>query len=68
MYIRDRPVVAELIQADFNKRSLKHELDLILDPTHRNRVFTDYFELEKKLGGIGASEHTAKLIYKDIKK
>jgi lipid-A-disaccharide synthase len=66
--IMDQPVVTELIQADFNKRSLKQELDLILDPTHRNRVFTDYFELEKKLGGIGASEHTAKLIYKDIKK
>jgi lipid-A-disaccharide synthase len=66
--IMDQPVVAELIQADFNKRRLKQELDLILDPTQRNRVFADYFELEKKLGGIGASEHTARLIYKDIKK
>ncbi|MEN8816583.1 MAG: lipid-A-disaccharide synthase [Nonlabens sp.] len=65
--IMDQPVVTELIQADFNKRKLKEELDLILDPTQRNRIFADYYELEKKLGGLGASEKTAELIYKDIK-
>lgn len=66
--IMDEPVVTELIQAEFNKRKLKQELDAILDPTQRNRIFADYYELEKKLGGIGASEKTASLIYKDIKK
>lgn len=66
--IMDQPVVTELIQSDFNKKKLQKELDLILDPTQRNRIFADYYELEKKLGGIGASENTAALIYKDIKK
>ncbi|WP_405369777.1 lipid-A-disaccharide synthase [Nonlabens sp. Asnod2-A12] len=66
--IMDEPVVTELIQGEFNKRKLKQELDAILDPTQRNRIFADYYELEKKLGGIGASENTASLIYKDIKK
>ena len=28
----------------------------------------DYFELEKKLGGKGASEKTAKLIYEAVQK
>jgi lipid-A-disaccharide synthase len=66
--IMDQPVVTELIQSDFNKKTLQKELDLILNPTQRNRIFTDYYELEKKLGGIGASENTAGLIYTDIKK
>lgn len=66
--IMDQPVVTELIQSNFNKKTLQKELDSILDPTQRNRIFTDYYELEKKLGGIGASENTAGLIYYDIKK
>jgi len=66
--IMDQPVVTELIQSHFNKKTLQKELDLILNPTQRNRIFTDYYELEKKLGGIGASENTAGLIYEDIKK
>jgi lipid-A-disaccharide synthase len=66
--IMDAPVVTELIQGEFKKNKLQQELSAILDPTHRNRVFADYYDLEKKLGGIGASEKTAGLIYKDIKK
>jgi lipid-A-disaccharide synthase len=66
--IMDQPVVTELIQSHFNKKTLQKELDLILNPTQRNRIFADYYELEKKLGGIGASENTAGLIYADIKK
>jgi lipid-A-disaccharide synthase len=65
--IMDQPVVTELIQKDFNSKRLKKELDLILDPTQRNRIFAHYYELEKKLGGIGASETTARLIYKTVK-
>jgi lipid-A-disaccharide synthase len=65
--VMDQPVVTELIQADFNKKRLKEELDLILDGTQRNRIFTDYYNLEKKLGGVGASEKTATLITDSIK-
>lgn len=58
----DREVVTELIQNDFNKINLERELYKILQPKHREQLFSDYFELEKKLGGKGASEKVAKLI------
>ena len=60
--ILDKEVVTELIQTDFNKKRLKEELEKILDHKNRERLFLDYFELEKKLGGKGASEKTANLI------
>lgn len=64
--IMDKEVVPELIQKDFNKKRLKQELEYILDPYKRAKLFLDYYDLEKKLGGKGASEKTAKLIYKSI--
>ena len=65
--IMDKEVVTELIQNDFNSERLKKELDTILDTNKREQMFLDYFELEKKLGGQGASQLTAKLIYNTIK-
>jgi lipid-A-disaccharide synthase len=65
--IMDREVVTELIQSDLTKKNLKKELAKILDSKHRKKLFLDYFELEKKLGGKGASEKTAKLIVKNLK-
>ena len=64
--IMDREVVRELIQKDFNRKNLGRALSRILDPMHREKIFSDYFELEQKLGGPGASEKTARLIYSDI--
>jgi lipid-A-disaccharide synthase len=64
--IMDREVVTELIQGDLNTKRLKKELEAILNPEKREQLFLDYYELEKKLGGKGASENTAKLIYKAI--
>lgn len=64
--IMDKEVVTELIQSDFNTKKLKKELDRILDKYERTKFFMAYYELEKKLGGRGASEKTAKLIYKAI--
>ena len=61
--IMNRPVVKELIQADFNKKNLKKELKKILSDEYREKMFLDYFDLERKLGGPGASEKTARLIY-----
>ncbi len=66
--IMDKEVVTELIQNDFNPNKLKEELNKILDPENRKTIFEAYFELERKLGGAGASEKTAQLIYKSIKK
>lgn len=65
--IMDKEVVTELIQNDFNKKRLKKELEIILDDKERSKIFVNYYELEKALGGKGASEKTAKLIYKSIK-
>ncbi|WP_142785190.1 lipid-A-disaccharide synthase [Changchengzhania lutea] len=65
--VMDKEVVTELIQNDFNKKRLKKELTKILDPSKRRQLFLDYFDLEKALGGKGASEKTAKLIYESIK-
>lgn len=65
--IMDREVVTELIQNDLTKRNLKKELSKILDENHREKLFLDYFELEKKLGGKGASEKVAKLIVANLK-
>ncbi|TRO67076.1 lipid-A-disaccharide synthase [Christiangramia sabulilitoris] len=64
--IMEREVVKELIQNDFNTKNLKAELKKILDEKNRKRIFSDYFELEQKLGGKGASKKTAGLIVKEI--
>ncbi len=66
--IMDKTVVTELIQNDFNKKRLKEELTRILDPYIRATMFLDYYELEKALGGRGASANTAKLIFGSLKK
>ncbi|WP_228850556.1 lipid-A-disaccharide synthase [Aegicerativicinus sediminis] len=64
--IMDKEVVTELIQHDFNEKRLKQELRNILDGANREEMFIEYFELEMKLGGKGASDKTAKLILESI--
>ncbi len=64
--IMNREVVKELIQSDLNTRQLKIELSTILEPKSREQLFLEYYELEQKLGGKGASEKTAKLIYNSL--
>ena len=65
--IMDKLVVTELIQADLNRKKLKAELSNILSDSKRESIFMDYFELEKKLGGVGASKKTAALIIENTK-
>lgn len=60
--ILDKEAVKELIQGDFNRNDLKQELNKILDNNHRKKMFNDYYDLEQKLGGSGASKKTATLI------
>ena len=60
--ILDKEAVTELIQGDFNEKRLEDELFKILDHKKREKIFDNYYELEKKLGGKGASELTAELI------
>ena len=65
--IMDKPVVTELIQNEFNPKRLKEELAIIIDDYKRAVMFLDYYDLEKKLGGKGANDKTAKLIVESIK-
>jgi len=65
--IMDTEVVTELIQNEFNTIRLKEELNKILDPYERTKFFISYYDLEKKLGGKGASEKTAKLMYTSLR-
>jgi len=60
--IMDKEVVKELIQGDLNTKNLTKELDKILNGPERKKQFEAYYELEKKLGGKGASEKAAALI------
>lgn len=60
--IMDKEVVKELLQNDLNTKNLKTELTKILDDDHRKSLFSDYYDLEQKLGGKGASDNAAKLI------
>ena len=66
--IMDEEVVVELIQENCNKANIKSELQKILEPKNRAVIFNKYEILEKKLGGIGASQKTAKLIVANIRK
>ena len=65
--IMDKEVVTELIQNDFNKQKLEQELQSILTGQKREELFADYFDLENKLGGKGASSKTAQLIIEGLK-
>jgi lipid-A-disaccharide synthase len=58
----DRNIVEELIQSEMNTTRLKQEFDRILDTKNRERIFEDYKALKEKLGGVGASETTARLM------
>ena len=64
--IMDKKIVTELIQDDCNTKQIKIELQKLLVPEIRDKIFADYNELEQKLGGIGASEKTANLIISDM--
>ena len=58
--IADRPVVRELIQGDFNLKTLDLEFEKIAaDEKTRTTIASEYNNLIDILGGSGASERTA---------
>jgi lipid-A-disaccharide synthase len=66
--IMDQEVVKELIQSELNVRSLRQELNKLLnDESYVEEMKANYHLLRKKLGGAGASERAAKEIDKFIK-
>jgi len=65
--IMDKETVKELIQSELNTANLINELTKINTGNSRKTMLRDYEELHQKLGGIGASSRTAKLIVNYIK-
>ena len=66
--IMDSEVVRELIQFDMNAKMVKMELDKILkDAEYRYQMTENYSKLREVLGGTGASERVAKLMYENLK-
>jgi lipid-A-disaccharide synthase len=65
--IMDAPIVSELIQEDCTTNRIKEELLKILESKHRTQLVANYDVLINKLGGIGASEKTAKFIVKELR-
>ena len=64
--IMGKKVVKELIQNDFDETNLEQALHNILDDYQRAVLFMDYYDLEQKLGGKGASKKAAKLIIEKL--
>ena len=65
--IMDQEVVTELIQDQCTTKNIKHELSKILEPDYRTQLLENYSVLGAKLGGVGASEKTAKLIVENLR-
>jgi lipid-A-disaccharide synthase len=63
-----KEVVAELIQQDFNENNLAKHLQQLLDETHRSAMLQSYSELKSILGGNGASEKAAQLMWQYLNK
>lgn len=67
--IMDREVVKELIQEDANPAQIATELQpLVQDSAKREQMLADYKMLADKVGEAGASERTARLIQKYLRK
>ncbi|MFI5203402.1 MAG: lipid-A-disaccharide synthase [Flavobacteriales bacterium] len=65
--IMDEMLVTELIQHDFKEDKLQFELSRVLiDTDYRTRLMLGYELLRQKLGGAGASQHTASLLLKSM--
>ncbi|MFZ9942936.1 MAG: lipid-A-disaccharide synthase [Bacteroidia bacterium] len=64
--IMDREVVKELIQGELNMDNLEHHLRLITEHTpQREKMLSEYDQLQISLGGSGASKRAASHIVAD---
>lgn len=57
--IADKPLVAELIQHDFNRQRLVEQLHWLLSDTGRADMLAGYEALKSKLGNAGAADRAA---------
>lgn len=65
--ILNEQVVAELVQADFNKKYLIREIDKLLNKKYRTHLQQQYKKLIKKLGSKGASKRAAEIVINLLK-
>jgi lipid-A-disaccharide synthase len=66
--IAGREVVKELIQKDLSREHLNAEVNRLLnDETYRNRILTDYAEINNLLGNEPVSEKAADLMFNYLK-
>lgn len=65
--ITDKELVKELIQKKLTTKNLTKELDKLLKPSNREQLLNEYQLLQEKLGGVGASKRTAKLMVEYLK-
>jgi lipid-A-disaccharide synthase len=67
--ILDQAAVKELIQEDMNESKITEELEQLCDDAvYRQQMMSNYKLLNEQLGGKGASERAAKLIYSSLTK
>ena len=59
----DREIVTELIQDELNIERITEELQAIIEGPKRAALLENYNELHERLGGGGASDNTANLIW-----
>lgn len=64
--IMDQEIVTELIQNELNTTNLTQELKKILTEPNRSEMLQNFAALREKLGGSGASDRTAELIFEDL--
>jgi lipid-A-disaccharide synthase len=65
--IMDREVVRELIQSDLTVDSLSEELERLLDDgPYRDRMACELKDLQRRLGGPGASAKVASAVWKSM--
>lgn len=67
--VMNAEVVKELIQFEMNAEKLTTELNkLLYDNDYRQEMLNNYEKLREKLGGTGASERVANLLYTYLQK
>ncbi len=65
--ILNREAVKELLMQKLNTKNLRYELNRITrQQTTREKIYTDYEEINRKLGSPGASDRFARLIIEEL--
>ncbi|AEE52890.1 lipid-A-disaccharide synthase [Haliscomenobacter hydrossis] len=64
--IVDKPLVTELIQDNFNSKTLHTELEKLFSPDIRSEISAGFAELQTLMGDAGASRRAARMMIEKI--